>query len=747
MWLISHTLLALNSIIRAQESLAQGDVRRDENSQPNSIVIASSRRIPSDVGEKPSGTPLPHNPTVPGMIEARSSEAYRPDIDGLRAVAILAVLGFHAFPRWIPGGFVGVDIFFVVSGYLITGIIVQGLRANTFTLPGFFARRIRRLFPALLLVAAACLIAGWFVLLPDEYAQAGKHIFAGATFVSNFALWREGGYFDPGVEVKPLQHLWSLGVEEQFYLLWPLLVTSVWRRGGGLFRWVLLIAASSFGACLATLQVDPSAAFYFPFGRLWELLAGALLACTAGRSTGAAPPFRQRWFDLALDARLAGARCAGGALLVGWSIFRLTFGSVFPGWLALGPVVGTVLVISAGPEAWLNRRILSNPLVVWVGIVSYPLYLWHWPLLSFAQILFGRTPPDTVRLALVIASLILAGLTFVAVERPIRASSRRSIIVILCGGALLEAGIGLGIYLTGGLAGRMGDRAELAADTEHDPWGNDRTRQLACPKELGGLDSALDFCRVSSNARPALALWGDSHAQHLFPGLSRADPRTWLLIARIFCPPTSGVEVVVKSAGCSAHNQIALDHITALKSVQTVVLSFLSTYPAGNFGVPGRLGERIVPASISSPQFNSASKEELFYLGLDKTVSVIERSGKSVIVFVDIPSLPGQPRDCVRAYLTPLADRQPCSSSREEAIGKQKVYRGLLRRLVAAHPGVRLFDSFEVICDAPNCAYRNNEMLFYRDSNHLSLRGSEWMAQRFLKWMAQDGPQATLGPN
>ena len=203
---------------------------------------------------------------------------YRADIDGLRAIAVLSVVGFHASPGVVKGGLVGVDIFFVISGFLICSIIFGGLDQGTFSITKFYSRRVRRIFPALIVVLVACYAFGWFVLFPDEFRQLGKHIAAGAAFISNIALWREAGYFDNAAGVKPLLHLWSLGIEEQFYILWPLLLLFISRRGIGLLSFTVFFVVISFAINVLTINTDMVATFYLPLTRMWELLVGSVIA-------------------------------------------------------------------------------------------------------------------------------------------------------------------------------------------------------------------------------------------------------------------------------------------------------------------------------------------------------------------------------------------------------------------------------------------------------------------------------------
>ena len=333
---------------------------------------------------------------VPSEQTHLTHPKYRADIDGLRAIAVLSVVGFHASPYWIRGGFVGVDIFFVISGFLISSIILSSLSKGTFSFAEFYARRIKRIFPALILVMITCYVFGWFVLLPDEYKQLGKHIVGGAGFVSNFFFWREAGYFDNAAETKPLLHLWSLGIEEQFYIVWPPLLYLALKRRFNFLILAVTIVAISFSVNVGIRLSDRIQDFYSPLTRFWELMMGGILAyltlqeisiwdkatqmirAALGKADTAPNPTPDR-------ALLRNAQSVLGALLIGVAVLLVTKERLFPGWWALLPTVGAYLIISAGQHAWLNRTVLSHRLVVWFGLISYPLYLWHWPLLSFAM--------------------------------------------------------------------------------------------------------------------------------------------------------------------------------------------------------------------------------------------------------------------------------------------------------------------------------------------------------------------------
>jgi peptidoglycan/LPS O-acetylase OafA/YrhL len=341
---------------------------------------------------------------------SRVTEKYRPDIDGLRAIAVGSVVAFHTFPNFFKGGYVGVDIFFVISGYLISGIIVDAVERDRFSYLDFYIRRIRRIFPALVIVIAATLVVGWYVLLPDEFERLGKHLAAGAGFATNLVLWSEAGYFDVSSDTKPLLHLWSLAIEEQFYILWPLILGLVWRRKRGLLVATLSIAAISFAYNVISVVHHPVAAFYSPLARFWELMLGGILAYLV-RQKG-------EWL-----AQFHALRAAGGLLLIGVSVFALNREFAFPGYWALFPTVGAFLVISAGFTNWISRYVLGNRLMVGVGLISYPLYLWHWPILVFAKIVKGGLLTPTDRVTAIAASVALAFLTYRFIEYPIRHSS------------------------------------------------------------------------------------------------------------------------------------------------------------------------------------------------------------------------------------------------------------------------------------------------------------------------------------
>src|SRR6202051_2913171 len=317
----------------------------------------------------------------------------------------MLVVCFHAFPEAMRGGFVGVDIFFVISGFLITGIIARELDQRRFSLVGFYNRRIRRIFPALIVVLAATLVLGWLWMLPAAYAQLSADVFARAAFFSNIGLLLQSGYFDIESGIKPLLHLWSLGIEEQFYLCWPLILLLAARLRLSILAAASVIALASFVLNVALIGSNPVATFYLPFTRAWELLAGGALACG--------------WSRISQTAGASNWRASAGLLLIAAAAAVLDTHRAFPGWWALLPVAGSVLLLSA-PAAGGCRSVLGSRPRGGVGLISYPLYLWHWPLLVFFGIVkFGPLTLNERELIL-LASALLAGLTYWLVYTAVR---------------------------------------------------------------------------------------------------------------------------------------------------------------------------------------------------------------------------------------------------------------------------------------------------------------------------------------
>jgi peptidoglycan/LPS O-acetylase OafA/YrhL len=471
----------------------------------------------------------------PRKVETR----YRADIDGLRAVSILLVVAYHAQPWLVRGGFIGVDIFFVISGFLITRIILSEAKAGTFSSLAFYARRVRRIFPALIVVLATTYLIGWIILLPDGFALLGKSTAAGVAFVSNLFQLNQTGYFAPEAAENPLLHLWSLGIEEQFYIFWPLLLVLLL---GSKYRRIRIaaIAAASFGLSLLIFLGLKEWSFYSPLPRAWELLAGGLLASSQVEGVARqSSPLRENLLSAAGLAAIIGAAAA------------LNKESLFPGAWALLPVLGAVLIIIA-PNSTVNRVLLSSRAMVAIGLISYPLYLWHWPLLSYLGIIRNGVPNAIEIWAVVIVAFILAWLTYRFVEIPLR---RQPKAVAGLSFALLAVGLaGIATAANSGFPLRF--PAEIRAIAMLAPQSNDGFGDKCF---LEGPGARLDANCIEQGDKPLLFLWGDSTAAALYPGLKRAEETVPFRLARFAVPGCA--PILAASVSCDGNNDLVFGFV------------------------------------------------------------------------------------------------------------------------------------------------------------------------------------------
>jgi peptidoglycan/LPS O-acetylase OafA/YrhL len=514
---------------------------------------------------------------------------YRADIDGLRAIAILSVVGFHAFPSLVRGGFIGVDMFFVISGFLISTIIFGSLDRNNFSFLEFYSRRIKRIFPALILVFSASYIFGWFELFADEYKQLGKHIAAGAGFVANFILWNENGYFDNTAESKPMLHLWSLGIEEQFYIVWPLLLWFAWKRKLNMLSITIAIGLISFALNIATVRTDAVAVFYSPQTRFWELLVGSVLAYITLYKQGGR---KQSTSNL---------QSIVGAALIAIAFFVIKKELAFPGWWAMLPTMGVALIISAGLNAWLNRAVLSNRILVWFGLISFPLYLWHWPLLSFAHIVGSAEPTREMRIAAVLISIMLAWLTYELIEKPIRFGTKnRGKTLALFALMIVAFGLGYNCYKQDGFEGsgfRIKERTEYynyfinsmpelkyfrsngiaeKYRTQCDLYNGEEVR--IGQSTVSTVKTIDEVCiRRDSHYSNSVLLWGDSHAEHLYFGLKNHLPPQYqiLQLTSSRCLPDINAKEPSTTDYCVQSNWLALKTMNDIKPDVVIVAQSL----------------------------------------------------------------------------------------------------------------------------------------------------------------------------
>lgn len=653
---------------------------------------------------------------------------YRADIDGLRAVAVLSVIAFHASPDLVRGGFIGVDIFFVISGFLISTIIFRSLEQDNFSFFEFYSRRIRRIFPSLLLVLTACYSFGWFSLLAEEYKQLGKHIAAGAGFASNFILWNESGYFDLVAETKPLLHLWSLGIEEQYYVIWPLLLWIAQKLRLNFLLITIAVAGISFFLNIIGIQNEAVATFYSPQTRFWELLAGSALAYFSLYNLSVLAAARHK-SELLTHRSLSNVLSASGILLITVSLLTITKERAFPGWLALFPTLGAVLTISAGSQAWINRQVLSNRVLVWFGLISFPLYLWHWPLLSFARILENETPSPELRTAAVLVAVSLAWLTYRFVEIPIRHGKYGLLKSVFLFVLMFVVGfLGFNCYKSDGLASRslLQQSAGLLS------WPDENVATKPCrytfPKSV--------YCLVADeNKLPTIALFGDSHANHFYFGLSAEYSKineNLVQLGSPGCPPI--IDVTSRFSGqndvCRSNDGYDSDYtlktIAEQSNVHTVILA--ANWHLYLIGTRFINSDKCEIRSLSNPALQG--NLEVFQAQMKETISLLKQHGKNIIVIKQIPELNFSPAGCIVKRPIVITKLQPqCTLPATVALSYLNEYESKFDELFSSIEGVTIWDPKKYLCDEKFCYVLNGKDSLYRDHIHLSLSGSEFFAK------------------
>jgi len=652
------------------------------------------------------------------MAEVRG---YRADVDGLRAIAVLSIVLFHLDIDPFTGGYVGVDIFFVISGYLITSIILRELAAGEFSIAAFYERRVRRILPALAVVLLVTLLAGTALLGATLLEELGRSTAATTVFASNFFFLQTAGYFDGPSELKPLLHTWSLAVEEQFYILFPLLLMFIARRRRARHGvWIVSLTAASFLACVIVTRWHPMAAFYLLPFRAWELLVGSVLALRL------LPVIRS-------EARRNLASLSGLAMVLA-SVLVFDHATVFPGAAAALPVAGTALIIHAGIEGRpVVNRWLGNREMVFVGLVSYSLYLWHWPVIVYGKLYLINEPSGLEKAVMFAIALALAVLSWRFVERPFRGrqllrARPRLFGTATAAFALILAG-GLALSAADGLPGRDRDgslQEVLLGDPGWSHW-----------KDCQGLDDQGGtmpvLCGIGrDDAPPTFLLWGDSHALALASAVNLSADRhgaAGRLAGETACPPLLGIHRPGETE-CTEFNESVLDYLEHHPELNTVILvaRWALSWHGTRYGQEEGHDIALVDtqASVAIGENNAV----LFERGLRRTLAVLEALGRRVVLVAPVPEvgfdvpaanhaarLSG--RD-VSAIIAPLP-----AEHRERSAGVA----GLFAEL---SPEVSLVvDPAEALCNVEVCRVVADGVPLYRDDNHLSLRGCVEIAGLF----------------
>lgn len=627
---------------------------------------------------------------------------YRPDIDGLRALAVLPVLFFHARFEAFSGGFVGVDVFFVVSGYLITSIIAKELAAGSFSIISFYERRARRILPALTAVMAFCVLAASLLFLPKEFKEFGDSVGAAALFSSNILFWQQAGYFDAPAELKLLLHTWSLAVEEQFYIFFPLLMYAVHRWLRGKWHVILLpLFAASIVASIYGVTRAPVATFYLAPTRAWELLLGSLLALNL--------------FPLARGRVVREAAAAAGVAFIAWAVFTFTAQTPFPGTHAVIPCAGAALVIWSGMHGQtLTGAALGLRPIVFVGLISYSLYLWHWPLLVFARYWIGQLSTAQT-IAILAASFVIAVASWKYVERPVRSrrvlGPRRQLLPAALVSSVLAALAGLGIHASEGWPGRIDEEIRAMAALE-DKFHEGRE----CHGAAATSDAEL-CVRGAAVDKVRFLLVGDSHADALNPTIFEVARTHGLAGIQFTDPgfrPTKGYWRA-ESARRDRELVARLESLIARHEPPLVIVAGFWRDALGKiyYDPRGQVG----PATALTR-------------GLTSLVTQFPKT--RFVILQDVPTSPafapgmiararhlGRPVD----QTIPLADY----------VAQTHSYDALLRELDMQHENVDVIELGQYFCDARRCHGAFDGEPIYRNEDHLSPAGARRLAPLYDK--------------
>ena len=643
------------------------------------------------------------NPFAQSHQGQSSSAFYRPDLDGLRAVAVLSVLIYHIDAAVSPGGFTGVDIFFVLSGFLITRILVTDLDGGNFSLVSFYQRRMRRLLPALFVMLGATAAIAFALLTPSQLEAFGKHMFAATFSLSNITLWQDVGYFSPAAASNPLLHTWSLAVEEQFYLVYPILLMVIFRRYRHLAT-LIIFGCAAFSFCLSVWQVNlsqsaaqQSAGYFLPFSRFWELALGGLLALRIVRSP--------RTSMEAFLARIVGLLLIAAALVVASP-------DAFPGYAALLPCVGTALLIWAGQNEDVQRHrddlaltVLSSKPFVLVGLLSYSLYLWHWPIIVFARQIQVWNEQTWIVWSLVPLMFLIAYLSWRFVEQPLRRApatpvvrgpfSRHRVFGASAAFCTVLGAVGLSFSFSGGAPGRLPSNTieALAAERDFSPL------RRACHSAVDGTDTFEDRCRFGPETAPRVVVYSDSHGAELSFALSEHAydvPMRLTQITASACPPVAYWNEV--DPLCREFNNTMLDGLRAKDPALVLMTAFW---------------------------MSQHSTSDAFWHGIDNKIEKIKAAGHTVVLLGPPPRAPRSLPDAAALALRykgiePQSLKIPVDWDRLNAVEAR------IQALAEKH-AVAFLPLSETFCNGDYCpATRKGDLILF-DAHHLSMSASRYV--------------------
>jgi len=640
---------------------------------------------------------------------------YRSDIDGLRAIAVIAVVGFHFFPNWIFGGYIGVDIFFVISGYLITSIIYNQLLEKKFSIINFYVKRIKRIFPALITVLIATIIFGYFTLTDKEYELLGRHVKASATFLSNFYYWREAGYFDNRAESKPLLHLWSLAIEEQFYIIWPFILLVIYRFKNKILYLTIFLFLLSLIFNIVNIYFDKIETFYSPFTRFWELLAGSFLSYNQVKENNFLKNIKLRYINIFSILGLS---------LIIYALFVFNKNTNFPGIKALIPVFGACLIIFSNNNSFINKKILSSKILVYIGLISYPIYLWHWPLLFFYNLGLKFNEPENSHLIekfiLILLTIFLSFLTYKLIEIPIRfkmKSNKTPIILILL--MLVIGLIGVDLYKNNSksifiiyrnqnyspLMKKIIEASEFRSYPEP-------------PRQYSITQDDIEYKALGKSNKNNILFLGDSHTSQYWNGIYEIIKDLSDNSYRILLKDTFDISSI------ELKDKIIHNH-----SIKTVVISHYWSLVYGSPKVNQEIrccgdGKGGIVGSVISSIKNSQQQDELDKI-IKNFVEKLRKNHKEVYIILDNPF--GEELDAhssIDRGLFSIKYKEPKILKTSEALQRTQPIRDRIIK-IANETNSKIIDPFPYLCDKNICKLidENGEIL-YKDYDHLSLYAS-----------------------
>lgn len=629
---------------------------------------------------------------------------YRREIDGLRAIAVVPVILFHAGFAIFSGGFVGVDIFFVISGYLITTILLNELDRGDLSIVRFYERRARRILPALFFVMAACLPFAWLWMMPGQWSDFGKSLVAVTAFCSNILFWMQTGYFDGSAELRPLLHTWSLAVEEQYYLLFPIALMLLWRLGRKWVFWLVVAAAlASFGMSEYASHHAESANFYLSPPRAWELLAGSICAFVLQHR----------------DARSNNGLSALGLVLIVGAIFMFDDNTSFPGVYALAPVVGTALIILYAGAGTHVARLLSMRGFVGIGLISYSAYLWHQPLFAFARLQSLTEPAEATMAVLAGVSLLLAWFSWRFVEQPFRKGAgslmpeRRQIFIASAVAGVVAVGIGL-VIARQGLPSRIErDQPQLFANGRYF-----ETHAKPVFQPCDGLpNSAIVTCQRFGSGPRQIVVWGDSHAA-MFSNIAYATPdQSVYFITHWGCPPAIGVRRHDRFGNFFNCGQTDIAEgyarfIESLRPEKVFLIGRWTLYLEGNHQQSRLQRDTHFITDGREPFDGAASSRTVLTAALEQTVDRLKAHSRVYIV----QQFPDMHRYSARGMaMLPAVPRAP--------IARWHANEARMLAALSRH-GATVVWTHDLICDQAMCAVHKDGALLYRDDNHLGFSAS-----------------------